>query len=103
MRTVPDHVHRAGQPKGNRGHEGSWLRLDHAYLEGAGPHERQGDGLIKLAAAGVKVLEGRSEGVKSHSGRAAELFRRVMHTTDDLMGFQVSELLAVAEEIQEKS
>jgi hypothetical protein len=59
-------------------------------------------GLIKLAAAGVKALEGKPAGVKSHSGRAAELFRRVSRSTDHLMGFKVSELLAVAEEIQEK-
>ena len=59
-------------------------------------------GLIKLAAAGVKALEVRAEGVKSHSGRAAELFRRVSRSTEHLMGFQVSELLAVAEEIHEQ-
>ena len=32
-------------------------------------------GLIKLAAAGVKALEGKAEGVRSHAGRAAELWR----------------------------
>jgi uncharacterized protein len=32
-------------------------------------------GLIKLAAAGVKVREGRPEGVRRHARRAAELFR----------------------------
>src|SRR5260221_4877813 len=30
-------------------------------------------GLIKLAAAGVKVREGKPEGVRSHAGRAAAL------------------------------
>jgi hypothetical protein len=34
-------------------------------------------GLIKLAAAGVKVREGRPDGVVSHSRRAAELFGQV--------------------------
>jgi uncharacterized protein len=34
-------------------------------------------GLIKLAAAGVKVREGRPDGVRSHARRAAELFSRV--------------------------
>lgn len=34
-------------------------------------------GLIKLAAAGVKVREGRAEGVRSHARRAAELFGQV--------------------------
>jgi hypothetical protein len=33
-------------------------------------------GLIKLAAAGVKVREGRPDGARSHARRAAELFRR---------------------------
>jgi hypothetical protein len=58
--------------------------------------------LIKLAAAGVKALEGRPEGVKSHSGRAAELFRGMIHSTEHLMGFQVTDLVADAEEIHEK-
>jgi hypothetical protein len=34
-------------------------------------------GLIKLAAAGVKHLEGKPVGVKSHACRAAELFQAV--------------------------
>jgi hypothetical protein len=59
-------------------------------------------GLIKLAAAGVKALEGKSQGVHSHSGRAAELFRRVKRSTDHLMGFRVPELQAVAEEIHDQ-
>ena len=32
--------------------------------------------LIKLAAAGVKVREGRPDGVRSHARRAADVFRR---------------------------
>jgi hypothetical protein len=59
-------------------------------------------GLIKLAAAGVKALEENPAGVKSHSGRAAELFRRVSESMDDLMGFHVKELLKVAQEIHEQ-
>jgi hypothetical protein len=61
-------------------------------------------GLIKLAAAGVKVLEGKPEGVESHSGRAAELFRRVIRSTeqDYFMGFRVTELLGVAERIHDQ-
>src|SRR5476651_1184887 len=35
-------------------------------------------GLIKMAAAGVKTLTGTPEGVKSHSRRAAELWRSVI-------------------------
>jgi uncharacterized protein len=34
-------------------------------------------GLIHLAAAGVKHLEGKPDGVKSHSARAAELWQNV--------------------------
>lgn len=43
----------------------------------AGPTGNFIKGLIKLAAAGVKVREGRPEGVRRHSQRAAELFRQV--------------------------
>src|ERR1700694_1437586 len=53
-------------------------------------------GLIKLAAAGVKALEGRPEGVKSHSGRAAELWRNVIRSLetdqDEFMGFRIRDL-----------
>ena len=57
-------------------------------------------GLIKLAAAGVKALEGRPEGVKSHSGRAVELWRGVIQTEQDLfMGLKISELIDLAKEI----
>jgi hypothetical protein len=59
-------------------------------------------GLIKLAAAGVKAIEGRPDGVNSLSGRAAELFQRVCRSTEHLMGFRVTELLTIAEEIQDK-
>lgn len=34
-------------------------------------------GLIKLAAAGVKVREGQPRGIRSHAARAAELFRKI--------------------------
>jgi hypothetical protein len=55
-------------------------------------------GLIKLAAAGVKALEGVPEGVKSHSRRAAELWRRVSPETKEgrFMGFQIAELIGMA-------
>ena len=60
-------------------------------------------GLIKKAAAGVKALEEMPEGVKSHSGRAAELWRGVVRSLktehDFFMGFRISELIEVAEEI----
>jgi uncharacterized protein len=60
-------------------------------------------GLIKLAAGGVKALEGTPEGVKSHSSRAAELWRNVLRslkTDQDLfMGFRIKELIDLAETI----
>jgi hypothetical protein len=62
-------------------------------------------GLIKLAAAGVKALEGKPEGVKSHSGRAAELWHKVVSSLgseqDLFMGFRISDLIDVAEHIQQ--
>jgi hypothetical protein len=63
-------------------------------------------GLIKLAAAGVKALEGKHEGMRSHAGRAAELWREVFRsvgTEQDLfMGFRITDLLRAAEEIHQK-
>jgi uncharacterized protein len=60
-------------------------------------------GLIKLAAAGVKSLEGTPEGVKSHSGRATEVWRRVTRLLETqpefFMGFRINELIALAERI----
>ena len=50
-----------------------WEGLWHAY----GRHGAAADvlkALIKLAAAGVKVREGQEHGVRTHAGRAAELF-----------------------------
>jgi hypothetical protein len=51
----------------------AWEGLWHAY----GRRGRAADvvkALIKLAAAGVKVREGREQGVRTHSRRAADLF-----------------------------
>jgi uncharacterized protein len=60
-------------------------------------------GFIKLAAAGVKHLEGRPAGVKSHACRAAELWREVARsvgTSDRLfLGFRLGELIALAEAV----
>ncbi len=58
----------------------AWEALWHA-------HGRQGatadvvKALIKLAAAGVKVREDQEHGVRTHAGRAAELFESVQKTT----------------------
>ena len=60
-------------------------------------------GLIKLAAAGVKVREGRLEGVRSHAQRAAELFS---HVADQLrpekssyFGLSLPRLIELAAEV----
>jgi hypothetical protein len=60
-------------------------------------------GLIKLAAAGVKSLEGTPEGVKSHSTRAAELWRGVLPSLgtdqESFMGIRIHGLIDLAESI----
>ncbi len=62
-------------------------------------------GLIKLAAAGVKAKEGTPAGVKSHSSRAAELWRSVNRSLgsnhDLFMGFRIEALSGLAESIHE--
>ncbi len=55
-------------------------------------------GLIKLAAAGVKVREDKPEGVRTHANRAAELFRG-MNERGRFLGLEVSELITFADEI----
>jgi uncharacterized protein len=56
-------------------------------------------GLIKLAAAGVKHLEGRPEGVKSHARRAAEVWKGVARSAGagHYMGFSLKGLIDLAE------
>jgi uncharacterized protein len=54
----------------------TWEALWHACGR-AGPAADCLKGLIKLAAAGVKVCEGTPAGVQSHGTRAAELFDQV--------------------------
>jgi hypothetical protein len=58
-------------------------------------------GLIKLAAAGVKHLEGKPAGVKSHAGRAAELFRAV-GVADTFLGFAVARLAELAAKLEQE-
>jgi uncharacterized protein len=50
-----------------------WERLWHAYGR-RGVLADVVKALIKLAAAGVKVREGQEHGVRTHAGRAADLF-----------------------------
>ncbi|HEY7155371.1 MAG TPA: DUF309 domain-containing protein [Gemmataceae bacterium] len=56
-------------------------------------------GLIKLAAAGVKHLEGRPDGVKSHASRAAELWSGV--GAEVFLGLNVTDLVRIAHEVHE--
>lgn len=77
----------------------AWEALWHA----AGRHGRTADflkGLIKLAAAGVKVREGRAAGVKQHAQRAAELFRSVATASDRMFGLRLDVLVDAASEVE---
>jgi predicted metal-dependent hydrolase len=59
-------------------------------------------GLIKLAAAGVKQLEGRPAGTRNHARRAAELFRGLLPEADaagQLAGLRLADLAAAAESL----
>lgn len=81
----------------------AWEGLWHA----AGRGGREADflkGLIKLAAAGVKLKEGRQVGVARHARRAAELWQGVRLATDAaerdrLFGLGLSSLIASAEQV----
>jgi uncharacterized protein len=57
--------------------------------------------LIKFAAAGVKVREGRIPGVRRHAQRAIELFRIVQAeiANPDFCGFVIEKLIAIAQRI----
>lgn len=75
----------------------AWESLWHASGR-KGPTADFLKGLIKLAAAGVKALEGRADGIRRHARRAAKLLRTVSVGRDDLMfGLPVAKLAAEAE------
>jgi hypothetical protein len=61
-------------------------------------------GLIKLAAAGVKAREGRPQGVRSHCGRAANLWQGVCGALRPearfFMGLAIADLVALAQAIE---
>ena len=61
-------------------------------------------GLIKLAAAGVKVREGKPQGVRNHARGAAELFGRVAATRREgrYLGLPLAELRAWAEAVADR-
>ncbi len=60
-------------------------------------------GLIHLAAAGVKVRQGIPAGVKSHSRRAAELFRQTAEATGTedarFLGLRLGDLIRYVQEV----
>ena len=69
----------------------AWEALWHA----CGRRGRSADflkGLIRLAAAGVKVREGRPRGVVSHARAAADLFRRTGAPDERCLGLSLGEL-----------
>jgi len=58
-------------------------------------------GLIKLAAAGVKVRQGQPEGVRHHARRAGELFRGLRAAgTTNFLGLALDDLIGWAEEVE---
>jgi hypothetical protein len=54
-------------------------------------------GLIKLAAAGVKVREGRPRGAAHHARAGADLFRTVGPPGERFLGLSLGELIHLAE------
>jgi predicted metal-dependent hydrolase len=64
-------------------------------------------GLIKLAAAGVKVRQGQPRGVASHAAGAATYFRDIAHRLGGeealFLGLRLRDLLAFAEEIERQA
>jgi hypothetical protein len=75
-----------------------WESLWHA----AGRRGRTADflkGLIKLAAAGVKVREGRRRGVVDHTRAAAALFQGMGSPEERYFGLRLAELLHFAKAV----
>lgn len=72
-----------------------WESLWHAAGR-VGPVADFLKGLIKLAAAGVKVRQGISAGVRSHASRAAKLFEQTREPGRHYLGLDVDELVAAA-------
>jgi uncharacterized protein len=82
----------------------AWEELWHGCGR-TGPTATLLKGLIHLAAAGVKMRECRPQGVRSHGGRAAELFGQVadqvIANTDLYLGFSLAELKDRAQAVVE--
>jgi hypothetical protein len=57
-------------------------------------------GLIKIAAAGVKVRQGQPHGIATHARRAADAFRRARaEAGSDLLGLDLDSLEALVERV----
>jgi predicted metal-dependent hydrolase len=80
----------------------AWESLWHAAGR-SGPTGEFLQGLVKLAAAGVKVREGRAAGVRSHAARARELFTgvRAQVKVPRFLGMDLGWLIEQAAAIQE--
>lgn len=80
-----------------------WEALWHACRQANGPADFF-KALIKLAAAGVKAREGRSEGVKRHARRAASLLAGVAaaEPSGRMMGLSLSELQERARDVAQR-
>jgi predicted metal-dependent hydrolase len=77
----------------------AWESLWHAAGR-KGPVADVLKGLIKLAAAGVKVREGQPHGITTHARRAAELFESVHDRAGrHVLGLDLAEWAAVARRI----
>ena len=80
----------------------AWESLWHAAGR-SGPTAELLQGLIKLAAAGVKVREGRAAGVRRHAARAIELFDgvRAQVKSPRYLGLDLAGLIQWATAIQQ--
>jgi hypothetical protein len=84
----------------------AWEALWHVAGR-SGPEADFLKGLIKLAAAGVKLREGRAAGVRQHADRAAELFRGVAESEVNrgglVFGLRLEDMRAAAAHIAERA
>ncbi|MCA1686260.1 MAG: DUF309 domain-containing protein [Planctomycetia bacterium] len=79
----------------------AWEALWHAHGR-KGPTADVIKGLIKLAAAGVKVREGQPHGITTHARRAADLFAKVRDETGrHLLGLDLDQCAGLARGLAE--
>ncbi len=79
----------------------AWEGLWHAHGR-KGPVADLLKGLIKLAAAGVKVRQGQVHGVVTHARRAAEAFEASrLAAGERLLGLDLADLIAIARGLEQ--